>query len=183
MQGDQGRRDNKEAAGHVPPLLDQVISGSLFKTLMCLSQVNRTWQVDEFNIAWSSSTSKMIAEPQKVSEHLVYIQMWHLNWLKDMGIFVPLCFLSQKNTMICTLRKNTWNTVYSWSYFSVRMWRVGGLGSNFHSFHGQAHSKARKMHITFLAMQMDFSTEFWVEAAASPSKYCQTNGWYNVWES
>lgn len=70
-----------------------------------------------------------------------------------------------------------------WTYFSVRMWRVGDLGSNFHFFYGQAHSKAGKMHITFLAMQMVFSTELWVEAAANPTKYCQTNGWYNVWES
>lgn len=33
VQGDQGRRDNKEVAEHFPPLLDQVVSGSLFKTL------------------------------------------------------------------------------------------------------------------------------------------------------
>lgn len=42
VQGDQGKRDNKEVAGQFPPLLDQVISGSLCKTRVCLSKVNRT---------------------------------------------------------------------------------------------------------------------------------------------
>jgi len=34
VHGDQERRDNKGVTGHFPPLLDQVISGSLFKTLL-----------------------------------------------------------------------------------------------------------------------------------------------------
>lgn len=179
MQGDQGKRNNKEVTGQFPPLLDQVISGSLCKTRVCLSKVNRTWQVDEFNIPWSSSTSRMTADPQKVSEYPVYIQTWHLNWL---NLFHYAFYLRKILWFVL------WGKTYKifhihGTYFSVRTWRVGDSGSNFHFFHGQVYSKARKTHVTFLAMQMVFSTEFWSEAAASPSEYCQKNGWYNGWES
>lgn len=118
--------------------------------------------------------------------------LWTLGLYSDMKPELAERYGHNLFHYVCYLRKIPWFVpwgktyeifhIYG-TYFSVRTWRIGDLGLNCHYFHVQAHSKARKMHITFLAMQMVFSTEFWAEAAASPSKYCQRNGCYNFWES